>query len=234
MKPTLQTVADAVGVSRSTVSNAYGRPDQLSPELREKIFEAALRLGYAGPHPAARSLRSGRAGAIGVLFTSVLSDAFTDPYAVRFLRGLAQVAERHGTGLLLIPLSGDDIDAARQALRNAVVDGFCVFCVPDYHVAMATIRARGLPVVSAEQVADDPAAMFVGIDERAAAYAGAAHVARLGHRRVAVISIDLADGGAQPVGAGPLRSGSPARTRWRSTSAGNGCAASGTRSPRSA
>src|SRR5437879_3886847 len=48
VKPTLQTVADAVGVSRSTVSNAYGRPDQLSPELREKILEAARQLGYSG------------------------------------------------------------------------------------------------------------------------------------------------------------------------------------------
>ncbi|HEY6596391.1 MAG TPA: LacI family DNA-binding transcriptional regulator, partial [Asanoa sp.] len=65
MRPTLRTVADAVGVSRSTVSNAYSRPDQLSPDLREKIFEAARRLGYAGPDPAARSLRRGRVGAIG-------------------------------------------------------------------------------------------------------------------------------------------------------------------------
>ena len=31
---TLATVAEAVGVSRMTVSNAYNRPDQLSPELR--------------------------------------------------------------------------------------------------------------------------------------------------------------------------------------------------------
>ena len=36
---TLQTVADALGVSRSTVSNAYSRPDQLSDELRQRIFD---------------------------------------------------------------------------------------------------------------------------------------------------------------------------------------------------
>ena len=31
---TLQTIVDALGVSRTTVSNAYNRPDQLAPELK--------------------------------------------------------------------------------------------------------------------------------------------------------------------------------------------------------
>jgi DNA-binding LacI/PurR family transcriptional regulator len=174
------------------VSNAYSRPDQLSPDLRERIMETARHLGYPGPHPAARSLRSGRAGAIGVLFTATLSDAFTDPYAVQFLRGVAQTAERHGTGLLLIPLSEEDSTAALHALRNAVVDGFGVFCVPDWHAALATIRSRGLPVVSAEERPAGEDTMFVGIDEWSAAHEAAAHTARLGHRRVAVVSIDVA------------------------------------------
>ena len=30
-RATLQTIADVLGVSRSTVSNAYNRPDQLAP-----------------------------------------------------------------------------------------------------------------------------------------------------------------------------------------------------------
>ncbi len=44
---TLKTIADAVGVSRTTVSNAYNRPDQLAPELRDRILGAARELGYA-------------------------------------------------------------------------------------------------------------------------------------------------------------------------------------------
>ncbi|MDG4832303.1 LacI family DNA-binding transcriptional regulator [Solwaraspora sp. WMMD1047] len=196
-KPTLQTVADAVGVSRSTVSNAYSRPDQLSPALRERIHEAARRLGYSGPDPAARSLRSGRAGAIGVLFTADLPYAFTDPYAVQFLRGLAESAQRHGTGLLLVPIPDEDEQAAVGTVRNAVVDGFCVYCVPGSHGALAAIRSRGLPMVIAEQPsAVGPEAMFVGIDEQAAARRAAGHVATLGHRRVAVISDFLLPGRA--------------------------------------
>ncbi len=210
MKPTLQTVADAVGVSRSTVSNAYGRPDQLSPQLREKIFEAARRLGYAGPHPSARSLRRGQAGAIGVLFTDALSQAFTDPYAVRFLRGLAETAERYGTGVLLVPLAQDE-DAAVHAVKNAAVDGFCVYCIPDWHPSLHAIHARGLPVVMGEQRTD--AEMYVGIDEWAAAYGVGAHVAGLGHRRVAVLS----DHVLPHAGSGPVELAGPEEARHRVT-----------------
>jgi transposase len=52
-RPTLATVAEAAGVSRTTVSNAYNRPDQLAPELRERVLATAASLGYTGPDPAA-------------------------------------------------------------------------------------------------------------------------------------------------------------------------------------
>ncbi|MFG1840635.1 LacI family DNA-binding transcriptional regulator [Micromonospora sp. NPDC049175] len=194
-------MADAVGVSRSTVSNAYGRPDQLSATLRERILDAARQLGYPGPNPTARSLRRGFVGSIGVLFTSHLSYAFTDPFAVRFLAGVGVAAERHGTSMLLVPLPPAVTDA-RRAVENAAVDGFCVYCVADEEWALDVIRARGLPFVSTAARDDaGPDERFVGIDERAAARGVAAHVAGLGHRRVAL----LADSVVPDAPAGPLR-----------------------------
>ena len=183
---TLQTVADAAGVSRSTVSNAYNRPDQLSAQLRHRVLETARQLGYAGPDAAARSLRRGRAGALGVLFTETLSYVLSDPYAVEFIRGLASVAETDGTGLLLVPLDEVDIEAACLATRQAVVDGFCLECVDEQSMVMDTVLSRGLPVVTTTKpVAHDLS--FVGIDERAAARSAAEHLAGLGHQRVSVI-----------------------------------------------
>lgn len=194
MRPTLQTVADAVGVSRSTVSNAYSRPDQLSPQLREKILDTAKKLGYAGPDPMGRSLRSGRAGAIAVLLAPTVSYAFTDPYAVQFMKGLAETAERHETGVLLVPLKDDD-EEALATVQSASVDGFCVYCVPGWFRAMKAAWARGLPIVNSSYQGDDDAdAMFVGIDEAAATRAAGQHLIALGHRRVAVIGTHLDNG----------------------------------------
>ncbi|MGH3342167.1 MAG: LacI family DNA-binding transcriptional regulator [Carbonactinosporaceae bacterium] len=184
---TLQTIADQLGVSRTTVSNAYSRPDQLNRALRDRILATARQLGYAGPDALARSLRRGRAGALGLLFTQTLPYAFGDPYAVGFLRGVAEVAEDSGTGLLLIPMPPGDEDRAQGAVRDAAVDGFAVYCVSEGHPALDVIRARGLPVVMTEQP-KDPSVPFVGIDERAAARAAATHLTRLGHRSVAVIA----------------------------------------------
>src|SRR4051812_50025069 len=62
---TLATVAEALGVSSMTVSNAYNRPEKLSPELRERILAKAEELGYAGPNALARSLRRGGPGGPG-------------------------------------------------------------------------------------------------------------------------------------------------------------------------
>ena len=187
MGATLQTVADEVGVSRSTVSNAYSRPDQLSPELRNRILATAKRLGYAGPNPSARSLRSGRVGAIGVLLTANLSQAFSDPFTVAYLRGLAEAAENRQTSLLLIPLPNDP-EAARRAVRDAAVDAFCVYCVPDWCDVLDVIRSRGLPVVGgADPSVVEPGECHVGIDERVAGRQLGRHVTGLGHRRVAVL-----------------------------------------------
>jgi DNA-binding LacI/PurR family transcriptional regulator len=209
MAATLQTVADAVGVSRSTVSNAYSRPDQLSPELRARILAAADELGYAGPNPTARSLRRGKVGAIGVLLTANLSIAFRDPYAVSFLRGLAEAAEQRRNSLLLIPMPRHDVDDYLDAIRNAAVDSFCVYCVPTWTGALSLIAARGLPVVSGDDplVFPDGADLvhlgsagggmlgFVGIDDRSAARTLATHVAGFGHRRVAIVAHWASDDG---------------------------------------
>src|SRR5690606_21420728 len=99
---TLADIAAELGIARSTVSNAYNRPDQLSDDLRQKILAAAARLGYAGPDPAARSLRKGVRDVIGVVYPSELSYAFADPAAALFIEGIAHEVEAAGYGLLLI------------------------------------------------------------------------------------------------------------------------------------
>src|SRR3954454_6102280 len=128
-RPTMRQVAEAAGVSVMTVSYAYAQPERVSAEAATRVRAAAERLGYPGPHPGARSLRSGRAGALGVVLGERLTYAFDDPQATRFLAGIADVCARHGLGLTLLPTTGEPGDVARVA--EATVDGFVLWTTVD-------------------------------------------------------------------------------------------------------
>lgn len=198
-KATLASLAAELGVSRTTVSNAYNRPDQLSPQLRIRVLDAARRHGYSGPDPVARSLRIQRAGAVGLIFTETLSYAFRDPAAVAFLEGLTLACEQDRTGLLLVPAGpGQDVDD--RVVYRAAVDGFVVYSMPDGDVHLAAVLERGLPAVIVDEPVGVAGVDFVGIDDRAVCAAIGRHLADLGHRRVGVIcarlSTDRNDGPA--------------------------------------
>jgi DNA-binding LacI/PurR family transcriptional regulator len=184
---TLMTVASAVGVSPTTVSNAYNRPHKLSPALRERILGAAHELGYPGPNPAARSLRRGRAGSIGLLFGEALTYVFQDPGAMEFLRGLAEGTARQNTVLQLIAALDADPEEGAALLANAIVDGLVVWSLPDRHPLLRLARERNIPLVTHGGPRLD-GVPFVGIDDRAAAQAAAEHLMQLGHRSLAVIA----------------------------------------------
>ena len=99
-KLNLSQVAKHLGVSIATVSNAFNRPDQLSAKLRERILSESAELGYHGPNLAARSLRMGASGVVGVMLADSLSYSFTDPVASQLLQGIAEVLVQNHKQLL--------------------------------------------------------------------------------------------------------------------------------------
>lgn len=187
---TLKDVAAALGVAASTVSNAYNRPDQLSTELRERILAKAEEMGYLGPDPAARSLRRGVSNVIGVLYPSELSYAFTDPAAALFIEGIAREAETQGYALMLIGTPPRD-EGALAPVRTANVDGLIVHCFADGDPAFDVARARGLPMVMVDNTGLE-GVPHVAIDDEGGARSAAEHLLGRGHRRLAVVSMDLA------------------------------------------
>jgi len=182
----LRDVAERAGVSVGSASQAFGRPELVSEQVRERVLAAAKELGYAGPDPAARHLRTGRTGVLGLIFAERLGYQFTDPAAPAFLRGVARGMQKAPLGLLLLPDSRYRDEAART-VREAAVDGFIVYSAPRNDPRVEAALARGLPAVTVDQPRDTPTP-FVGIDDRAAARAAAVHLRELGHVRVGVLS----------------------------------------------
>jgi DNA-binding LacI/PurR family transcriptional regulator len=189
-KVTLQSIADRVGVSRMTVSNAFSRPDQLSSELREKILAAADQLGYVGPDPAARALARGRTGSIGLLLTDELAEAFQDAVATEFLSSVATALTHEGMALTLLT-SGDAVGApsGHVPARDVAMDGAIVYICDPASPDIAWLERRGVPVVSVDRD-PTPNVPSVNVDDRGGARAAAQHVVDLGHTRIGILTLD--------------------------------------------
>jgi DNA-binding LacI/PurR family transcriptional regulator len=112
-KITLRHVAEAAGVTPATVSDILNERDRCwaSAKTRERVQEAASRLGYQVNH-AARLLRTGNSRLIGI----VVSD-LRNPFYVSLVRGIQLFLERAGYGVIIEDSRGEPAQEER-ALRN--------------------------------------------------------------------------------------------------------------------
>lgn len=86
-KPTIADVAAMAGVSKATVSRVLNLSERVLPTTRATVEEAMAALGYQESWQA-KSLATGRAGAIGVLLTEPFDDIYSDPTFATQLRGI--------------------------------------------------------------------------------------------------------------------------------------------------
>jgi DNA-binding LacI/PurR family transcriptional regulator len=202
-KVTLQSVADEVGVSRMTVSNAFSRPDQLSAELRTRILAAAEQLGYVGPDPAARALARGRVGSVGLLLNGALSEAFEDEVSAEFVASVADELTKRGLALTVLTPPQDE---AFVPARDVAIDGALVYTCEPQSAGVEWLGRRSLPVVAVDQDLGE-AVPGVRVDDRGGAAQGAHHLLELGHRRIGILTIGLAgdDGEMGPSVSYPAR-----------------------------
>jgi DNA-binding LacI/PurR family transcriptional regulator len=170
---TMREVAAEAGVAPMTVSYTYTRPSRVAEATRARVLAAAARLGYAGPDPVARSLRSGSTGNLGVVLGEHLGYAFEDPQAARFLAGVSRVCVDHRLGLVLIPSTGEAEDVDR--VREAAVDGFVLWTTVVGDPVLDAVAATGRPAAIQGGPAT-PGIPVIAPDDRRAARAVAAHM----------------------------------------------------------
>jgi DNA-binding LacI/PurR family transcriptional regulator len=168
-KLNLNDIAKHLSVSIATVSNAFNRPDQLSSKLRERILSESAKLGYNGPNLAARSLRMGESGVIGVMLTDSLSYTFSDPVASQLLQGIAEILVENRKQLLLL---SSDIHTVEQSSAESLPDGLIVYgAIPEQ--SLAQIERLNKPIVKIDCSADN--SHTVNIDDKSSAYRIADH-----------------------------------------------------------
>lgn len=202
-RATLAAVAQRAGVSRSTASLAFSGAGPVAAETRERVFAAAQALGYGGPDPVARSLRSGRTGIVGVVIEDRLREAFRDPMNIPMLDGLADELGTAGFSILLLTdPAGPDVGAdVPSPIDTAPMDAVVlVGCSTRLDASVALLRQRQIPIVAIE-AAPMEGVLDIALDNRRASAVGAARLHELGHRDVAVVTLPL----GQEHAAGALR-----------------------------
>lgn len=186
-RPTLQTVADAAGVSKSLASFALnGRPG-VSDENRDIVLRVARELGYV-PDAIARELRTGTAAMFGLIVRNVENPFFND-----LLIGMQEVAFERDISIIAVD-SRYSIDRERRHIRSLAarrVGGLAIAPVGD---AEAVEEWRALRpgartvLVNSSMKGDDPSVMHVSPDNDAAVTKAFEHLHALGHRRIAFLT----------------------------------------------
>ena len=144
-KLTLKFVADELGVSTATISNAFNRPDQLSEKKRLEILEACKQLGYHGPNKAAQILRKGQSNIVALVLADSLEYIVSDPVASTFIKGVSGVLQSRHKNVLLF--AGDS-----RSIQDVAdfVDGFICYGAPQNDHLSTELRQHAKPVVTVD------------------------------------------------------------------------------------
>jgi LacI family transcriptional regulator len=182
--PTMQDVADLVGVSKQTISAVINNKPGITEETRARVRLAIDQLGYRIDHTA-RSLRTGRTHTIALLITDVSSP---------FLSKIAGVAEDYAFDqqYSLMLFNTRDDPQREVAYVNAViqrsVDGVLFVSAHGENIAVELLGAAGVPIVAVDRVPHGYTGPSVTFNNRAAGRMAAEHLISLGHTRMAHIA----------------------------------------------
>lgn len=151
-KVTISDVAAHAGVSISTVSHALSGNRPISAATRARVREAIDALGY-GANPAARSLRTGRSGIVGLILRprdAVHGSLRGTETFTRLSGAIATAVLDRGIGLVHVP------DVLSPSTTRVPMDG-CIVAHPyGGDEVLTELLRRGLPVVTVEEDPDRP------------------------------------------------------------------------------
>lgn len=183
----IKDVAEAAGVSITTVSHALSGKGRLPVATRDRVARIARELGYR-PHPAARSLAIGRTGLIATVVSAPggASIAFTEiDYYVALMNAATRVALARGYSLVVAPST-----AGAETWDRLPLDGVIVIDPADDDETLPVLRSRGVAMVFVGRDPNgEPGDVVVQNDRRAATYGVFDHLVAAGAERPALLSL---------------------------------------------
>ena len=187
-QPTLEMVAAAAGVSRSTVSRVVNRSPSVSPGVAAAVEAAIQQLSYV-PNRAARSLAGSHTYAIALLVSEDAHYFFGDPYLSSVVQGISSTLETSDYILNLLVAGGGPAGKTQRYLRSGNVDGALVI---SHHAGDADLRGlnEALPVVFGGRPAVPGLDRYycIDVDNVAGAERATFHLVSSGRRRIATIT----------------------------------------------
>ncbi|WP_170854258.1 LacI family DNA-binding transcriptional regulator [Microlunatus flavus] len=197
-RATAAEVARLAGVSPAVVSYVVNDgPRKVAPATAERVREAVRRLGYR-PNRAARALRRGTTGIVGLVIPRV-----ANPFMAELSEAVQAAAERRGLAVLAAG-SGNDLGVERRLLQTLPrhgVDGLVVATVMGHHDTAPPVRPD-LPTVYLNAPFAVPGCAAVGPDATQGARLVVDHLLGVhGHRSVALVT---GESGARTAGAREL------------------------------
>ncbi|MFD7156413.1 LacI family DNA-binding transcriptional regulator [Kribbella sp. NPDC059898] len=174
-------VAALAGVSAGTASKALNNTGQLSQETRDRVRQAAEKLGFT-PDSRGRALSSGRTYTVALVTTDS-----TGRFSIPIMRGVEDVLS---AGQLATVLCDTRDDPLRELtyLRSMVARGVDGFVVTGRRTEPRPPIDVPLPVVYALAASSDPKDASVIVDDAGGMAAAITHLLSLGRQRIAHIT----------------------------------------------
>jgi LacI family transcriptional regulator len=188
MVPTSRDVALRAGVSRATVSAVVNGTRFVSPDLRTRVERAVAELRYQ-PDALARSLKTRKAYAVGVVIPTVYSPFYAD-----LVSGIEQTLSQHDYSLMLCSSNENPGREAEllKLLTQKRIDGLLLItCCSQTGPMVLDLVARGMPVVLLDRRIPGLRVDTVVTDSHAAGYKACQHLIEAGCRRIAMITFSL-------------------------------------------
>ena len=182
---TLKDLAQLAGVTSGTVSRALAGSSLVTAKTRDMIVELAREHGFT-PNATARSLRTRKTGAIGVLFPlgHEKGQAISDPFFITMLGLLADELSARGYNLLLSRIVPTSPNWLINFASSGQVDGIIVIGQSDQSDVLDEVAQRFQPLVVWGSHVAGQVHCSVGTDNFRGGQLGATHLLERGCQRI--------------------------------------------------